>query len=148
MQGGAISYAAAVATAFGVKACIVTAASSDANLTVFEGHELHIVSTQDTLTFEHTYTWWGELRFTVQACRCHGNELGRVVLSSHKPQFLLLSDNDAQPTHMQQLLEHCWGQHALPTCIADMRKTHASIPHRFTPGHSCHAHSWSRILTF
>ena len=60
MQGGAISYAAAVATAFGVRSCIVTAASSDANLTVFEGHELHIVSTQETLTFEHTYTWWGE----------------------------------------------------------------------------------------
>ncbi|KAA6428121.1 MAG: hypothetical protein FRX49_02782 [Trebouxia sp. A1-2] len=57
--GGAISYAAAVATAFGVKSCIVTAASSDANLTVFDGHELHIVSTEDTLTFEHTYTWWG-----------------------------------------------------------------------------------------
>ena len=75
MQGGAISYAAAVATAFGVKACIVTAASSDANLTVFEGHELYIVSTQDTLTFEHTYTWWGEPPFTDQACRCHGTKL-------------------------------------------------------------------------
>lgn len=62
VQGGAISYAAAVATAFGVKACIVTAASSDANLTVFEGHELHIVSTHETLTFEHTYTWWGEVQ--------------------------------------------------------------------------------------
>ena len=61
MQGGAVSYAAAVATAFGVRSCIVTAASSDANLTVFEGHELHIVSTQETLTFEHTYTWWGEI---------------------------------------------------------------------------------------
>lgn len=61
MQGGAISYAAAVATAFGVRSCIVTAASSDADLTVFEGHELHVVSTQETLTFEHTYTWWGEL---------------------------------------------------------------------------------------
>lgn len=60
VQVGAISYAAAVATAFGVKSCIVTAASSDANLTVFEGHELHIVSTQESLTFEHTYTWWGE----------------------------------------------------------------------------------------
>ncbi|DBA82503.1 TPA: hypothetical protein ACH3X2_000731 [Trebouxia sp. C0005] len=67
--GGAISYAAAVATAFGVKSCIVTAASSDANLTVFDGHELHIVSTEDTLTFEHTYTWWGnhrKLRVTAQ----------------------------------------------------------------------------------
>lgn len=63
LQGGAISYAAAVATAFGIKACIVTAAGSDANLTVFEGHELHVVSTQETLTFEHSYTWWGESHF-------------------------------------------------------------------------------------
>ena len=51
-----------MATAFGVKACIVTAAGPDANLTAFEGHELHVVSTEDTLTFEHSYTWWGELR--------------------------------------------------------------------------------------
>ena len=61
LQGGAISYAAAVATAFGVRSCIVTAASSVVNLTVFDGHELHIVSTEETLTFEHTYTWWGKL---------------------------------------------------------------------------------------
>lgn len=60
MQGGAISYAAAVATAYGVKACIVTAAAADADLSAFGGHELHLVPTDHTLTFEHTYTWWGE----------------------------------------------------------------------------------------
>ncbi|KAK9805593.1 hypothetical protein WJX72_006726 [[Myrmecia] bisecta] len=67
--GGAISYAAAVASAYGVKACIVTAAGPDADLSVFEGHELLIVPTQKTLTFEHTYTWWGnqrKLRVTAQ----------------------------------------------------------------------------------
>lgn len=37
-----------------------TAAGSDADLSVFEGHELYVVPTAATLTFEHTYTWWGE----------------------------------------------------------------------------------------
>jgi formaldehyde-activating enzyme involved in methanogenesis len=60
--GGAISYAAAVATAYGVKACIVTAAAGDADWSAFEGHELHVVPTDHTLTFEHTYTWWGNHR--------------------------------------------------------------------------------------
>ncbi len=60
LQGGAIAYAAAVASAYGVKACIVTAAGPDADLAVFKGHELHVVSTNSTLTFEHSYTWWGE----------------------------------------------------------------------------------------
>lgn len=58
-QGGAISYAAAVASAYGVRACIVTAAGPDADLSVFKGHELHVVPAQKTLTFEHSYTWWG-----------------------------------------------------------------------------------------
>ena len=26
----------------------------------FRGHELHVVPTNSTLTFEHSYTWWGE----------------------------------------------------------------------------------------
>ncbi|KAK9861264.1 hypothetical protein WJX84_006322, partial [Apatococcus fuscideae] len=54
--GGAISYAAAVAEAYGVRACIVTAAGSDADLTMFHGHDLYIIPTKSTLTFEHTYT--------------------------------------------------------------------------------------------
>ena len=82
MQGGAISYAAAVATAFGVRSCIVTAASSDANLTVFDGHELHIVSTEDTLTFEHTYTWWGKLLSI-----CLSQQTSHLGLSHTAPQF-------------------------------------------------------------
>ena len=60
LQGGAIAYAAAVASAYGVKACVVTAAGPDADLAVFSGHELHVVPTNRTLTFEHSYTWWGE----------------------------------------------------------------------------------------
>lgn len=60
--GGAVAYAAAVASALGVKACVVTAAGSDADMSVFRGHELHRVATNDTLTFEHTYTWWGHRR--------------------------------------------------------------------------------------
>lgn len=60
-QGGAVAYAAAVASAYGVRACIVTAAGPDAELAVFKGHELHVVPTDHTLTFEHSYTWWGEL---------------------------------------------------------------------------------------
>ena len=67
MQGGAISYAAAVATAYGMKACIVTAAAADADLSAFDGHELHVVPTDHTLTFEHTYTWWGKLPGAVLA---------------------------------------------------------------------------------
>lgn len=102
-QGGAVAYAAAVASALGVRACVVTgtlqqtllirsngcacndmmdrrlvlsnamsalaAGSSDADMSVFRGHELHRVATTETLTFEHTYTWWGhrrKLRVTAQ----------------------------------------------------------------------------------
>lgn len=60
LQGGAISYAAAVASAYGIRACVVTAASPDADLSVFRGHNLHVVPANSTLTFEHSYTWWGE----------------------------------------------------------------------------------------
>ncbi|CAK0786790.1 hypothetical protein CVIRNUC_010004 [Coccomyxa viridis] len=60
--GGAIAYAAAVANAYGTRACVVTAAGPDADLAVFKGHELHVVPTNSTLTFEHSYTWWGNKR--------------------------------------------------------------------------------------
>ncbi len=43
-----------------MKACVVTAAGPDADLAVFSSHELHVVPTNSTLTFEHSYTWWGE----------------------------------------------------------------------------------------
>lgn len=68
-QGGAVSYAAAVASALGVRACVVTANGPDADLSLFEGHDLHVVRTDATLTFEHTYTFWGnkrKLRVTAQ----------------------------------------------------------------------------------
>lgn len=67
--GGAVSYAAAVAAAHGIRACIVTSAGADADLSIFEGHELHVVPSPHTLTFEHTYTWFGnnrKLRVTAQ----------------------------------------------------------------------------------
>ncbi|BDA50140.1 hypothetical protein COCOBI_15-2680 [Coccomyxa sp. Obi] len=60
--GGAISYAAAVASAYGIRACVVTAAGPDADLSVFRGHDLHVIPTNHTLTFEHSYTWWGNKR--------------------------------------------------------------------------------------
>lgn len=60
LPGGAVSYAAAVATAYGIKACIVTAAGPDVDLSVFRGHEVHVIQSQATLTFAHSYTWWGE----------------------------------------------------------------------------------------
>lgn len=60
--GGAVAYAAAVASALRVKAYIVTAGGEDADLSVFKGHKVHLVKTADTLTFEHSYTWWGHRR--------------------------------------------------------------------------------------
>jgi hypothetical protein len=128
-QGGAVAYAAAVASALGVRACVVTgdrievvercacmqagsaclsgstvnmmqadctvmhnsraahpsplhfaAGSSDADMSAFRGHELHRVATNETLTFEHTYTWWGhrrKLRVTAQP--------GKVLTAAHVP---------------------------------------------------------------
>ena len=49
-----------MASAYGIQACIVTAAGPDADLSVFKEHELHLVRAERTLTFEHSYTWWGE----------------------------------------------------------------------------------------
>ncbi|KAL4452411.1 hypothetical protein ABPG75_008073 [Micractinium tetrahymenae] len=61
--GGAVSYAAAVAAAWGQRACIVAAAADDAPLgSTFEGHDLVIVPSSQTLVFEHTYTFWGNHR--------------------------------------------------------------------------------------
>ena len=61
--GGAVVYAAAVLKAWGLSACIVTAAAdADAALEVFGGHDLHVVPSNATLTFEHSYTFWGAHR--------------------------------------------------------------------------------------
>lgn len=57
--GGAVAYAAAVASALRVKAYIVTAGGKDADLSAFKGHKVLLLKTADTLTFEHSYTWWG-----------------------------------------------------------------------------------------
>lgn len=35
-------------------------AGPEADLGVFEGSELYIIKANETLTFEHTYTWWGK----------------------------------------------------------------------------------------
>lgn len=68
--GGAVSYAAAVASAWGVRACIVSAHAPDADLgPVFQGHDLVVVASTHTLVFEHSYTFWGnhrKLRVTAQ----------------------------------------------------------------------------------
>ena len=79
-QGGAIAYASAVLEAQGKRACVVTSASMttpvwlsqeseiaaaagpDADLSIFKNHDLHIVPDKESLTFVHTYTWWGEMR--------------------------------------------------------------------------------------
>ena len=31
-------------------------------MSAFEGHELHRIPANQTLVFEHTYTWWGNKR--------------------------------------------------------------------------------------
>ncbi len=56
--GGAVSYAAAVASAMGVRACVVTANNEEADLSLFKHHDLYVVPSNATLTFEHTYTFW------------------------------------------------------------------------------------------
>lgn len=68
--GGAVSYAAAVVSAWGQRACIVAAHAGDAPLgSLFEGHDLVVVPASSTLVFEHSYTFWGnhrKLRVTQQ----------------------------------------------------------------------------------
>jgi len=60
--GGAVSYAAVLAKVLGLKACVVTVAGPEADLDVFDGHTLYVIPAKETLTFEHTYTWWGHSR--------------------------------------------------------------------------------------
>lgn len=46
-----------------------TAVGPDADLSALRGHSVHVVNADKTLTFEHTYTWWGnrrKLRVTAQ----------------------------------------------------------------------------------
>ena len=57
-----MAYAAAVAKAYGVRACVVTAGGDDLDRSPFEGHRLKVVETEASLTFEHSYTYWGNNR--------------------------------------------------------------------------------------
>lgn len=63
-----------------MRACVVTAAAPGADLSVFAGHELHVVPAAATLTFEHTYTWWGAALSRKSAQPC--SPLSTVPLSS------------------------------------------------------------------
>jgi len=67
--GGAVTYAAVVASAFGAKACIVSTTTSKAGsrgFQVLEGHDVHLIPSNSTLTFEHTYTFWGRFINTLK----------------------------------------------------------------------------------
>lgn len=55
----------------GVRACIVTANAQDADLSQLKGHDVHVVPSDATLTFEHTYTFWVRrplIRHSAHAC--------------------------------------------------------------------------------
>lgn len=53
--GGTVCYAARTALAMGVRAYVLTAAASDADLSALDGHEVHVVPTRRTMTFEHRF---------------------------------------------------------------------------------------------
>lgn len=61
-HAGSVTYAAAVAAGLKKRSCLVTAASSDEDLSYLEGVDVHVVPSDKTLTFEHTYTWFGNQR--------------------------------------------------------------------------------------
>ncbi len=69
--GGAVSFAARVASAMGSRVSILTTAAADADFTAFGGHELEVVPATATLTFEHHQPE-------------HGREL-RVMASPRRP---------------------------------------------------------------
>lgn len=51
--GGAVSFAARAAAALRVRARILTIAGADADLSAFSGHDVHVIASEATLTFEH-----------------------------------------------------------------------------------------------
>jgi len=51
--GGAVTYAARTATALGVRAHILAAAGSDADLSAFAGHDFAVIPGEQTMTLEH-----------------------------------------------------------------------------------------------
>jgi hypothetical protein len=56
LPGGAVTFAARVAASVGVRAGIVALAGRDADLTALEGHDLRVIDSASTLTFEHRST--------------------------------------------------------------------------------------------
>ena len=55
VPGGAVTYAARVATALGIRAYALVAAGDDANLDAFAEHELAVVRLEQTMTLEHRF---------------------------------------------------------------------------------------------
>ncbi|MGE3856251.1 MAG: carbohydrate kinase family protein [Dehalococcoidia bacterium] len=51
--GGAVTYAARVAGALGIRARVLVAAGTEADLDAFAGHELAVVRVEQTMTLEH-----------------------------------------------------------------------------------------------
>ncbi|GBF92662.1 hypothetical protein Rsub_05031 [Raphidocelis subcapitata] len=62
--GGSVSYAAVAARALGARGCVVTVSGPQRaqQLDVFDGHALTVLPSNVTLTFAHTYRWWGSHR--------------------------------------------------------------------------------------
>ena len=42
----------------------IAVAGPEADLDVFDGHTLYVIPAKETLTFEHTYTWWGKWEYS------------------------------------------------------------------------------------
>jgi hypothetical protein len=62
LPAGAVTYAAAVTQGLRERACIVTTAGNVSDAAALAGHEAHVLPTSNTLTFRHTYTWFGNNR--------------------------------------------------------------------------------------
>ncbi|CAG9464361.1 unnamed protein product [Pedinophyceae sp. YPF-701] len=60
--GGAVTYAASLLGTLGARACVVTSGASPHDIVALRGHDVVHVPSQDTLTFEHSYTWFGHHR--------------------------------------------------------------------------------------
>jgi hypothetical protein len=65
-------------------ACIAVA-GPEASTTALEGHQLFVVRSESTLTFEHTYTWLGELLFLLPAIILHGRRGQAPKHAPHPP---------------------------------------------------------------
>lgn len=65
-----MSFAARVASAFGLRTAVLTSAATDADLSSLEGHDVHVVPVHQTLSFEHRGTAAErELRVAQQSAR-------------------------------------------------------------------------------